>query len=71
MPKMKKEKLNPISIDIDFEETLNKNECIFVVNELVKNLIFQRRQIPLTIETLKQEIKSPKFQEDENPGENS
>ena len=36
--------------------TLSKEHCLFIMLELVKNLIYQRRQIPLTFETLKREI---------------
>ena len=36
--------------------TLSKEHCLFIMLELVKNLIYQRRQIPLTFETLKREV---------------
>lgn len=46
-----------LQLDVKFEESLSKEQCWYVTNELMKNLIFQRRQIPLTFETLKREIR--------------
>ena len=53
---MKKSENKPIFVDVKFEETLHKDQCLFIMLELVKNLIYQRRQIPLTFDTLKREI---------------
>ena len=53
---MKKSENKPIFVDVKFEETLHKDQCLFIILELVKNLIYQRRQIPLTFDTLKREI---------------
>jgi len=53
---MKKLENKPIFVDVKFEESLSKEHCLFIMLELVKNLIYQRRQIPLTFETLKREI---------------
>ena len=54
---MKKSENKPIFIDVKFEETLSKENCLFIMLELVKNLIYQRRQIPLTFDTLNREIR--------------
>ena len=53
---MKKLENKPIFVDVKFEESLSKEHCLFIMLELVKNLIYQRRQIPLTFETLKREM---------------
>ena len=53
---MKKSENKPIFVDVKFEESLSKEHCLFIMLELVKNLIYQRRQIPLTFETLKREM---------------
>ena len=53
---MKKSENKPIFVDVKFEESLSKEHCLYIMLELVKNLIYQRRQIPLTFETLKREI---------------
>merc|ERR1712223_1639919 len=53
--KMKKSENKPIFIDVKFEETLSKENCSLIMLELIKNLIYQRRQIPLTFDTLKRE----------------
>merc|ERR1712080_65005 len=55
--KMKKSENKPVFVDVKFEETLSKENCLFIMLELVKNLIYQRRQIPLTFGTLKREIR--------------
>ena len=54
---MKKSENKPIFVDVKFEESLSKEHCLFIMLELVKNLIYQRRQIPLTFETLAREIR--------------
>ena len=53
---MKKSENKPIFVDVKFEESLSKEHCLFIMLELMKNLIYQRRQIPLTFETLKREV---------------
>ena len=53
---MKRSENKPIFVDVKFEESLSKEHCLYIMLELVKNLIYQRRQIPLTFETLKREI---------------
>ena len=46
-----------VQVDLKFDETLTNFQGLHVIEELFKCFIFQRRQIPLTIESLKKEIR--------------
>jgi hypothetical protein len=59
----------PIDLDIHFQETLNPQSVSHVVIELVKNLLFQRHQIPQTFDGLKREIE--RFHLDKSEQESS
>ena len=62
----RKKKEDPLFIDIKFEETLSKEQSLLVTLELMKNLIYQRRQIPLTFDTLKYELSTNSRETNEN-----
>ena len=56
--KMRSRKENlPIYLDIPFKEILCKEQTSYIVIELIKSLLYQRQQIPQTIDTLRIELR--------------
>ena len=47
----------PIYLDIPFKEILCKEQTSYIVIELIKSLLYQRQQIPQTIDTLRIELR--------------
>ena len=47
----------PVYAEVPFKEALSKEHVCYAVTELIKSLIFQRRQIPQTVDSLRKEIK--------------
>ncbi len=54
--KNSKPEQEPIEVDIHFQETLTPDNVAHVAIELIKNLMFQRHQIPMTFESVKKEV---------------
>ena len=59
----------PIVSTLSFKEVLSRHQVAQVVFELVKCLIFQRHQIPMTIESMKREMNN--FQQQQQMNESS
>ena len=56
--KMRNRKENlPIYLDLPFKEILCKEQISYIVIELIKSLLFQRQQIPMTVDTLRNELR--------------
>lgn len=49
---------DPIELDIHFQEPLNSMGVTHVVTELFKSLLFQRHQIPQTVDALRRDVET-------------
>lgn len=45
-----------INIDVNLERTLTKTSCMEIVEDLLKYILYQRRQIPVQFEVLAREV---------------
>merc|ERR1712223_798898 len=66
--KMRSRKENlPIYLDIPFKEILCKEQTSYIVIELIKSLLYQRQQIPQTIDTLRIELSRNEWKSEFTP----
>ena len=56
LTKSAKQGQEPIEVDIHFQETLTRENVAYIAVELIKNLIFQRHQLPMPYDAVKREV---------------